>query len=251
VSLVHEDGFRQAFARAEPVDGWLSEAQARRLWDAARRVPPAGLVVEIGSFRGRSAIVMAAALAERARLVAIDPHAGGDRGPQEITAEAERGEADHQAFTQNLRAAGADARVDHVRLMSSDAHAAVEGAIDILYVDGAHRFAPARDDIVRWGNRVRDGGTMLVHDSFSSIGVTLATLAVLTFGSRWRYVGRTSSLAEYRREPLAGGARIANAARQLAQLPWFLRNVVVKVAIVSRLRPLARLMGHRGGDWPY
>ena len=132
-----------------------------------------------------------------------------------------------------------------------DAHAAVAGAIDVVYVDGAHRFRPARDDIVRWGERVRDGGTMLVHDSFSSIGVTLATLTSITLGAHWRYVGRTSSLAEYRREPLGLGARVSNAARQLAQLPWFARNVVVKVALLTRVYPLARLLGHRGRDWPY
>lgn len=240
--------FDAAFGRAAHVEGWLSQAQAQRLWDAARRVPAGGLLVEIGSFRGRSAIVMASALADGARLVAIDPHAGGDRGPQEIAPEAERGQDDNRAFLSNLRAAGVESRVEHVRLMSSDAHGAVDGPIDVLYVDGAHRFAPARADIVRWGDRVRDGGTMLVHDSFSSIGVTLATLSALTFGSRWRYVGRTASLAEYRRER---PARVVNAARQLAQLPWFVRNVIVKVAIVSRLRPLARLMGHRGDHWPY
>jgi hypothetical protein len=70
----------------------------------------------------------------------------------------------------------------------------------------------------------------------------------LTFGSRWRYVGRTSSLAEYRREPVA---RVPNALRQLAQLPWFARNVIVKIGIVTGFKPLARLMGHRGDDWPY
>jgi predicted O-methyltransferase YrrM len=226
----------------------MSEAQARRLWDAALRVPAGGLLVEIGSFRGRSAIVMASALAEGARLVAIDPHGGGDRGPQEIEAQAERGEADHRAFTENIRAAGVESRIEHVRLMSADAYGAVHGAIDVLYVDGAHRFGPAREDIVQWGNRVREGGTMLVHDSFSSVGVTLATLASLTFGSRWRYIGRTSSLAEYRREPVA---RVPNALRQLAQLPWFARNVVVKIAILTGFRPLARLMGHRGEHWPY
>jgi hypothetical protein len=251
VTTTQGRSFGEAFALAEPVEGWLSEGQAQRLWDAAGRVPPGGLAVEIGSFRGRSAIVLASALSDGARLVAIDPHAGGDRGPQEIAPEAERGEADNRAFLSNLAAAEVDARVEHVRLMSSDAHRAVTAAIDLLYVDGAHRFAPPRDDIVRWGERVRDGGTMLVHDSFSSIGVTMATLSSITFGSRWRYIGRTGSLAEYRRESLALGARAANAARQLAQLPWFARNLVVKVAIVTRLRPLARLMGHRGEHWPY
>jgi Methyltransferase domain len=248
VSVAAPDtAFEQAFALASPVEGWLSEDQARRLWDAASRVPRSGLAVEIGSFRGRSAIVIASALADGARLVAIDPHAGGDRGPQEIAPEAERGEADNQAFNANLHAAGVDSRVTHVRLESSRAHGTVTAPIDLLYVDGAHRFGPARDDLVKWGASVRGGGTMLVHDSFSSIGVTLATLASLTFSRDWRYVGRTRSLAEYRRE--RGG--LGNTARQLGQLPWFARNVLVKVAIVTRLRPLARLLGHDGDEWPY
>jgi len=70
-------GFAEAFERARDVEGWLTEAQARRLWDSARAVPPGGVVVEIGSFRGRSALVMASALSDGAQLVAIDPHAGG------------------------------------------------------------------------------------------------------------------------------------------------------------------------------
>ncbi|MEA2426138.1 MAG: hypothetical protein QOH13_2548 [Thermoleophilaceae bacterium] len=229
----------------------MTEAQARRLWDSARTVPPGGQMVEIGSFRGRSAIVMASALADGARLVAIDPHAGGDRGPQEIEAEAARGEEDNRRFTANLSAAGVADRVRHVRKMSSDALGSVDGEIDVLYVDGAHRFGPARDDLVRWGARVREGGTMLVHDSFSAIGLTLAMLASLSFGGRWRYVGRSGSLAEYRRESLGSGARVASAGRQLAQLPWFARNVLLKVAIVARLRPLQRLLGSRDGAWPY
>ena len=51
--------------------------------------------------------------------------------------------------------------------------------------------------------------------------------------------------------PMRGVTRIANALRQGAQLPWFVRNVVVKAALLARLRPLARLLGHRGSDWPY
>jgi predicted O-methyltransferase YrrM len=234
--------FEDAFAAARPVEGWLSEAQARRLWDRARSVPAGGLVVEIGSFRARSAVVLASALADGARLVAIDPHAGGDRGPQEIEAEAARGEADHQAFKANLRAARVAERVEHLRLMSSEALGSVDGPVDLLYVDGAHRFGPARDDIRRWGGRVRAGGTMLVHDSFSSIGVTLATLASVTFGGDWRYAGRTRSLAEYRRERLSGAERLVNSLRQLAQLPWFAWNVAIKVLIAAHV--LRR-------DWPY
>jgi hypothetical protein len=45
---------------------------------------------------------------------------------------------------------------------------------------------------------------------------------------------------------------VRDAARQVLQLPWFLRNVVIKVLIVVRLRPLTRLLGHPSSDeWPY
>jgi Methyltransferase domain len=243
--------FDEALEAVSGVEGWMSDGQARRLWDCARAVPPGGQVVEIGSFRGRSAIVLARA---GAAVVAIDPHAGNDRGPQEIHGSRDEGEADHQAFMANLSAAGVADAVRHVRRPSQEALDAVEGPIDLLYVDGAHRFAPARDDIARWGARVRPGGRMLVHDSFSSIGVTLALLRLLLFGGAFVYAGRERSLAEYRRvgQPLSVAERLRNAGRQLAELPWFARNVLIKVAIVLRA-PLAvlRLLGHSSRDWPY
>jgi Methyltransferase domain len=244
--------FETALAAAEGVEGWLSDGQARRLFERAAGVPPAGRIVEIGSYRGRSAIVLANAAAG-AEVVAIDPHAGNDRGPQEIHGSASEGDADHHAFLANLARAGVADRIRHVRLPSQDALGSVEGPIDLLYVDGAHRLRPAIDDIARWGARVRPGGTMLVHDSFSSIGVTLALLRLLALGGDFVYVGRERSLAEYRRvgTPLSPGERLRNAARQLAQLPWFARNVLIKVAIVLRARPVLRALGHDSYDWPY
>jgi len=240
--------FEAAMEAAAGVEGWLSEDQARRLWQRARS---AERIVEIGSYRGRSAIVMARAARDGAELVAIDPHAGNDRGPREIEGSAEDGESDFHAFRANLERAGVGSRVRHVRLPSQDALGAVGGELDLLYVDGAHRYGPARDDLRRWGRRVRPGGHMLVHDSFASLGVTLAITRLLVAGGEFRYLGRAGSLAEYVRERLSGRQRVANALRQLRELPWFARNLAVKLALVLGLRPLARLLGHRDGPWPY
>ena len=77
----------------------------------------------------------------------------------------------------NLQRAGVADRVRHVRRFSQEALGDVAGEIDVLYVDGAHRFVPARADLRRWGSRVPAGGRLLVHDSFSSVGVTLALAA--------------------------------------------------------------------------
>jgi predicted O-methyltransferase YrrM len=245
-----EQEFAPVLAAVADVQGWMTDAQARRLWDGARRVPHGGQIVEIGSFRGRSTIVLACAAARDVAVVAIDPHGGGDRGPNEITPDAQRGDADHDTFHANLRTAGVDERVRHVRRPSGEALGDVPGAIDLLYIDGAHRYRFARPDIDQWGARVSPGGTMLIHDAYSAVGVMLAQLQALFAGSRFRYVGRSGSLAEYRREDLDLRARLGNALSQAAALPYFVRNCLVKAALVARLRPVARALGERG-HWPY
>lgn len=244
--------FDAALAAIAAVEGWLSNSQARRLWDAGRRVRAPGRIVEIGSFRGRSTIVLRRAAEEGVEVVAVDPHGGGDRGPQEILPDATRGAEDYRAFHSNLERAGVEREVRHVRRASHDALAAIGGAVDLLYVDGVHRYGPARADIEEWGARVRPGGTMLVHDTYNAVGVMLAQLRVLLPSDTWRYVGRTRSLSEYRREELRGRERALNLLRQLAGIPYFMRNGLIKVALLARLRPVARALGQPDEDaWPY
>lgn len=246
----HEPVLDEVLATVAEVEGWMTDAQARRLWEGARRVGAAGRIVEIGSFRGRSTIVLAKAAADLVEVAAVDPHRGGDRGPNEYDPHAQLGDSDYETFHANLAQAGVDQRVRHVRRPSEQALDDVEGQIDMLYIDGAHRYGFAKADIELWGGRVRAGGSMFIHDAFSAVGVMLAQLRLLFTGREFLYIGRSGSLAEYRRQPLRPRARADNALEQFAELPYFLRNGVVKVALVARLRPLARLLGEHG-HWPY
>ena len=91
-----------------------------------------------------------------------------------------------------------------------------------------------------------------MHDSFSSIGVTLALVTTTFAGRRLRYVGRSRSLAEFRREPVEGlGAAAQRRPPGGPGLGWFARNVLIKALIVARLRALTRALGHHDGTWPY
>jgi predicted O-methyltransferase YrrM len=234
------------------VEGWMTPGQGAALVEAARRCPADGTIVEIGSFRGRSTIVLAHAAPPTATLIAIDPHAGNDRGPQEIDGFVDEAADDHAVFNENLAAAGVTDRVRHLRMYSDAALHEVEGAVDVLYIDGAHRYGPARADIRTWGARVADDGTMLIHDSFSSIGVTAAILRELVIGTRFRYVGRSRSMTVYRADLGRGWRpRLGNAARQLAQLPWFLKNVTLKVLLSLGLGSVLARLGRPVPDWPY
>jgi predicted O-methyltransferase YrrM len=223
--------FADAMARAAQAEGWMTEAQGRRLYDAAARCRPGGRIVEIGSFRGRSTIVLASAVGDGFATEAAD---------------------DRAVFRANLERAGVAGRVRHVAAFSRHAHGDVGDPVDVLYVDGAHRYGPARADLRDWGGRVMDGGTLLVHDAFSSIGVTAAIARQMVASDRFRYVGRSGSLVEYRADRRGSGVgRIRNAAVQLGELGWFARNVALKVVLTLGYGRLARRLGRPVPEWPY
>jgi predicted O-methyltransferase YrrM len=243
--------FADALDLTRDVEGWMTHDQAQRLWDRASEVDDGGRIVEIGSFRGRSTIVLATAAGRGVDVVAIDPHAGNDRGPNEITGFEAEARDDRLQFHRNLVAAGVADRVRHIPRFSNAALGEVPGAVDLLYVDGAHRWRPAAADLRDWGSRVPEGHVMLIHDSFSSVGVTAAIATELLLSPHWRYEGRSQSMTQYRRIELQGPERRENIRRQLREVPWFLRNLLIKLLIVLGLRKMTRHLGNPSGEWPY
>ena len=79
-------------------------------------------------------------------MIAIDPHAGTDRGPQELDGYADEADSDHSIFNKNLADAGVADRVRHLRMFSDDAHTEVAGELGVLYMSMArtatHRHEP-------------------------------------------------------------------------------------------------------------
>ncbi|CUR58890.1 conserved hypothetical protein [metagenome] len=225
--------FEDAWRLADRVDGWLTEAQARTLYDAARATAP-GRVVEIGSHLGRSTIVLAAS---GAAVTAVDPFPGDWKYGRTDTEE---------RFRANLAGAGLDDRVD-VRVATSRAvREEWSDPVRMVYVDGKHDMWSCLDDL-RWSTFLQPGDAVLVHDAFSSLGVTLAVLGEAATTRRHRYLGRTGSLARFEVGRPSGLDRV----RVLRELPWFARNLVVKVLLRLHARPLARLLGHTDIADPY
>ena len=229
--------FADTWARADAIEGWLTRDQAAVLFEAARSLPPGSTVVEIGSHQGRSTVVLASGLTAGGRVMAVDPFDADWRYGAPDT---------HTRLLEHLTAAGVVGKVDVVAATSRAARVSYEGVVGLVYVDGRHDYRTVRDDLT-WAARVPDGGVVLVHDAFSSIGVTLALLRTLPVARRLAYTGRTGSLARFEARRPRGGERW----RALRELPWWGRNVVVKVLLRLRLRRVARLLGHELAADPF
>ncbi|MEN3304997.1 MAG: hypothetical protein V7603_1199 [Micromonosporaceae bacterium] len=235
---VDRTGFESAWRVAEEIPGWLTRAQAQALWRAARRLPPGGRVVEIGSHQGRSTVVLGhAARLAGARVTAIDVFRDGRMFG---------GAPTRQLFEANIGRAGLTGTVDLLVEYSTRARPQWTDPVDLIYIDGKHDYWTFTDDL-RWSACLPAGGEIFVHDCFSSIGVTSGVLAKVLPSRRYTFGDRVGSLARFTlRRPGA-----ADRWRLLRQLPWFARNVVIKVLLRLRLRPVARALGHTGPYDPY
>jgi predicted O-methyltransferase YrrM len=156
----------------EGVPGWLPADEA---WALHRAVFELGdgdaTVVEIGSWQGRSAVAIGSALRERGGgvLHAVDPHR--DTPLHEATGEADT----YAAFAANVEAAGLSGCVRPLRASSIEARASfADGSVDLLFVDGSHRYEDVMADIDTWMPALAEGATVAFHDVRSEPGVRRA-----------------------------------------------------------------------------
>jgi predicted O-methyltransferase YrrM len=214
--------FDEAWAFARDVEGWLTPAQARVLFDAASLVPPGQAIVEIGSHRGKSTILLAAGMSEGVTLTAVDPFDdprwGG--GPESL-----------DAFEKNLDAAGVRDRVTLFRGLSGDAARTWDGpTVGLAWIDGAHDLASVLIDLDGWGPHVAPRGMLLVHDAFSALGTTEAVLRRLWWSRSYRFVGAERTLVQFQKVDRSTKESVRDALELSRRLPFFARMVAIKLA---------------------
>lgn len=143
-------------AVAAGVEGWLSEAQGRTLMGMAAAVTGRGAIVEIGSWKGRSTVWLAAGgKAAGQRVYAIDRHTGSREDPSAHTL---------SEFLDNIARAGVVDSVEPLVMSSAEASEFVRGPVELLFVDGDHSFDGVRRDADLWLPRIVEGGIVLFHD---------------------------------------------------------------------------------------
>jgi predicted O-methyltransferase YrrM len=146
----------------EGVEGWLYLDEARALYETVRSLPSGTvIVVEIGSWKGRSTIALALAVKRRGsgRVYAIDPHTGEkDRtgtGPIQTLDD----------FRANIARAGVASVVELLITTSLEARPNfTDHTVDFLFVDGSHQYPDVRRDIEGWASALKDEAAIAFND---------------------------------------------------------------------------------------
>lgn len=144
------------------LDGWLTEKEGRLLFELARRCAGRGVIVEIGSWKGKSTIWLGsgAKAGTGARVFAIDPHTGSSEHQKAL------GPVwTFDAFVQNLKTAGVDDIVEPVIKTSKEAAQVFDHPIELIFIDGGHEYESVKSDYELWFPKVIDGGIMAFHDT--------------------------------------------------------------------------------------
>jgi predicted O-methyltransferase YrrM len=138
------------------VPGWLTDEEGEALFELARGCDGRGVIVEIGSWKGKSTICLG--LGSRAgnavRIFAIDPHADYRFGD----------------FKANVERAGLADLVTPIASLSQPAAKDFHEPIELLFVDGSHEEALVREDFDKWVPKVVDGGWVAFHDTTWTAG---------------------------------------------------------------------------------
>lgn len=152
---------QDALDRILDVAGQLLPDEAELLYELAHDVRT-GCIVEVGSFRGRSATALALGSMAGAGVpvYAIDPHEpfvgvlGGRFGP-----------ADRKAFFENTLRAGV---VEAIRLVNLSSEVVSPGwahGISLLWLDGDHTYEGVSRDLRCWRPYLLPGAVVALHDS--------------------------------------------------------------------------------------
>ncbi len=164
----------QLLAQADAVTGFMPADEGRALYDAAVRYLRGGVGVEIGTYCGKSTLMLGAAARESDAIVyTVDHHHGSEEhqpGWQYHDAslvDPSTGRFDTlPALRRTLDAAGLD---DHVVAVVGKSAVVARGwrtPLRLLFIDGGHTEAAAQQDYDGWAQWVEAGGALIIHDVF-------------------------------------------------------------------------------------
>jgi predicted O-methyltransferase YrrM len=221
----------------DQIEGMISAEEAALLYRLAAK-PRTGCIVEIGSWRGKSAIAMALGAktlppAKRPTITCIEPHAeytgilGGKFGP-----------GDRQAFYEAMLKAGCADIVELVNLPSTKAAKVWSKPIGLLFIDGDHSEDGVHADVDAWAPFLTNMGIIVFDDAKDkSIGPARVIAKMLASGE-YRMTKQVGKIAVLRKASGIEQAQKQKTRRTAAQSlrPFAERTGYDPETAITRLR---------------
>lgn len=137
--------------RLDELPGWLTAEEGETLYRLARSCKGRGVIVEIGSWRGKSTtcLGLGSKAGNRVPVFAVDPHSEHTFGD----------------FSRNMEEAGLTDLVTPVPGRSQELAEGFDHPIELLFIDGAHQYELVNEDFDRWVPKVVEGGVVAMHDT--------------------------------------------------------------------------------------
>ena len=144
------------------IDGWLTDEEAKLLYKLAKNCKGKGVIVEIGSWKGKSTICMAkgSKAGNNVKIYAIDPHVGSSEHKKKY------GKVwTFDEFKKNINNAKVGDIVLPIVKTSEEAAKKFNEPIEFIFIDGAHEYELVKLDFELWFPKVINGGIIAFHDT--------------------------------------------------------------------------------------
>jgi predicted O-methyltransferase YrrM len=171
-------------AISEKVEGWLSNKEGELLYKLAKNCSGRGVIVEIGSWKGKSTIWLAKGSKSGMgiKVYAVDPHIGF---PDVKETYGKIWTFDE--FKNNITGAGVSDVIIPIVKTSEDAAKDFNMPVELIFIDGVHQYDYVKQDFELWFPKVAEGGIMAFHDT---TGAQDAKQVVEEFVYRSKYFRR-------------------------------------------------------------
>ena len=195
--------------RMRSVEGWLEDDEADLLIaatsEACRTLPDVKAVVEVGSYCGRSTVVLGSvvqAFDPEGAVYAVDPHEG-EVGAAGL--DAHRTSPTFCTFQRTIARAGLEDVVHPIRQRSFDV--AWDAPIRLLLIDGLHDYENVARDLRHFESHLAPGAFVAFHDYADYYPGVQRFVDEIVAGGGYRWLGRARSLAVVQRIPEAARDR--------------------------------------------
>ena len=144
------------------IEWFLSEKEMKFLALLAACPTAKGEILEIGSFKGKSTVILAkgASLTSETNIVAVDPLTSPSTTDPDLQGE----ESCLKDFQTNLRNAGIEKYVEFHQKYSSELAKFWNRDIRLLWIDGDHTYSGTKSDFDMFSRFLSNGAIIAIHD---------------------------------------------------------------------------------------